>query len=98
MHLRQSCGFMRKSFSWTELVDDAYLGNVAESKALAAGFGGRVRAGRLGEHAIVTKERFRDRDEDDEELSKEVYFGFLVPSFPVIGYGINETADICTFA
>ena len=57
-----------KSFSWTELFDDAYLGNVAESKALAAGFGGRVRVGRLSEHAIVTKEMFRD--EDDEELWK----------------------------
>ena len=89
VHTRQSKRFMARIVPWNEDFDDAFLGEVTEAEVLATGFGGIVRAGCIDGHQIVSKEMFRDNDND--ALFQEVYVGLLVPASPCMGFA--QTAD-----
>ena len=65
-----------------------FLGTVTETEVLASDFGGVVRAGYVSEHQVASKEMHRD--DDDEELFKEVYVGLLVPASPCMGFAVTE--------
>ena len=88
MQTRQVNRFMARPVPWNESFDNAFLGTVVETDVLASGFGGVVRAGSISEHHIVSKELHRD--DDDEELFKEVYVGLLVPASPCMGFAVTE--------
>lgn len=75
---------MARPVCWNESFDAADLGVVTEAEVLGSGFGGVVCAGRVGEHQIASKELYRD--DEDEELFKEVYVGLLVPASPCMGF------------
>ena len=52
------------------------------------GFGGVIRAGRLGQVPVVTKQLHRDPD--NEDFFKELYIGLWVPASPVMGFALGE--------
>ena len=79
---------MARPVPWNESFDSAFLGTVTETDVLASGFGGVVRAGYVSEHQVASKEMHRD--DDDEELFKEVYVGLLVPASPCMGFAVTE--------
>ena len=89
MHERQSRRFMARPVCWNESFDAAFLGVVTEAEVLGSGFGGVVRAGIVGEHQIASKELHRD--DEDEEMFKEVYVGLLVPASPYMG--VAQTSE-----
>ena len=88
MRTRQVNRFMARPVPWNESFDRAFLGTVTETEVLASGFGGIVRSGYVSEHQVASKEMHRD--DDDEELFKEVYVGLLVPGSPCMGFAVTE--------
>jgi predicted Ser/Thr protein kinase len=79
---------MARPVPWNESFDRAFLGTVTETEVLASGFGGVVRAGYVSEYQVASKEMHRD--DDDEELFKEIYVGLLVPASPCMGFAVTE--------
>ena len=73
--------------AWTEAFDRAFLGAVEEGEALAVGFGGIVRRATWAGNQVVTKQMYRDPD--DQELFK-AFLGVLIPSSPCLGYGVMD--------
>lgn len=88
MRTRQVNRFMARPVPWNESFDRAFLGTVTETEVLASGFGGVVRAGYVSEYQVASKEMHRD--DDDEELFKEIYVGLLVPASPCMGFAVTE--------
>ena len=80
---------MLKPLPWSAAFESAFLGAVVENHAIARGFHGIVRTGVLEEREVVTKEMFRDSD--DEQLFTEAYLlGLLVPASPYLGYAVTS--------
>lgn len=87
MQTRQVNTFMARPVPWNESFDNAFLGTVTETDVLAFGFGGVVRAGCVSEHQFFSKEL--RRDDNHEELFKEVCVGLLVPASPCMGFAVT---------
>ena len=90
MHVRQERRFMTQ-WAWTDAFEKAFLGVVDEGEVLAAGFGETVRQG-LWENRLVVAKQFH-RDDDIQELLKEVFLGLLIASTRCLGLGMNAAGE-----
>jgi len=79
---------MSRPQDWSPIFDAAFLGGVTEGPVVTSGFGGVIRAGRLGQVPVVTKQLHRDPD--NEDFFKELYIGLWVPASPVMGFALGE--------
>ena len=78
-------------WAWTDAFEKVFLGVVDEGEVLAAGFGETVRQG-LWENRLVVTKQFH-RDDDIQELLKEVFLGLLIASTCSLGFGMNAAGE-----